>query len=902
MMALAFITCVIGLFALVLVFEQQPDPDQRLRPASLLRWMMAGNWTAKLGALLLSIGSGALLRYLMLHVTYPPALKILAGIAITAVLGMVAAVLAGRPQRRALSLALTGASLAVCYLTAYSAFGFFHFVADVRGLGLLFMVAAIATVVAIKRRALSIAVLAMAGAYVAPAFALHTADPASVYGYYVAASLVTSLMVWRRGWRPLIHLSFLFTLGGALFFGWTQKFYTPGYYHQMQPLLLILVAVHLAMPQLEGGSESNAVVGSAWRRRFDQAYFLILPLTAAVLTLLLAPRIQHEGVLGLLGLAVLWGLAAGGQQLRYGAGSVRYLAVAVIYLGSAGLLAVPDLPLLLIAAVVTCLVIAARPQLQLSRGAEFLAIAVALITSACYVLQAVFAPVTGAALFNRPFAEHLLLGATLLASGWSLHRRQQAMGPIFGIYAATWLCIAVARELVRLQYRHVAELLYLGTLIAIGMCLIVSRLRGSTPGRLVVASTGLILLVLGIASASRFPMQYALPLMLAGQILFSLLVLACDRTDSGDEATGAVARSALPVLLLPWVFPLAQQWSAPIGEVLLTLAVSSALSASLQAQWLVRANQLWPNWLSPVGFVLFGTALFNETLFHIERQPWAVAFELIALIYLVETARYLWVNGNRDAARFGYAATAAVATVSAAMLLRMIGPPGTLTILALDRMIWPACVSLLWAVIGGLLTWFSTRRRSRMLWSVGAVLLLAAALKLILLDFGSLGQIANILAMMAAGGVFLLVAWLAPFPPRPETPAPTPHGAGEDTGGRGWLWLAITLAIILVYGYWSWWTVPRTVPVADDSAPPPVAVQPPAPSSVPVLRAARDDDAPCGYFWINTDVTQGANQFVSKLLVHAVDGYASPDNHLLLIGSAVPPPPIPVPATAAHST
>ena len=802
MMALAFITGVIALFALVLVWEHPPDPDQRLRPASLLRWMMAGNWTAKLGALLLSIGSGALLRYLMMHVTYPPALKILAGVAIAAVLGIAAALLSGRPQRRALSLALSGASLAVCYLTAYSAFGFFHFVADVQGLGLLFMVAAIATVVAIKRRAVSIAVLAMAGAYVAPAFALHTTDPASVYGYYVAASVVTSLMVWLRGWRPLIHLSFLYTLGGALFFGWTQKFYTPGYYHQMQPLLLILVAVHLAMPLLERGPSSNADTESAWRRRFDQAYFLILPLTAAVLTLLLAPRIQHEGVFGLLGLAALWGLAAGWQQLRIGAGSLRYLMVAVVCLGAAGLLAVPDLPLLLVAAVLTCLAVAASPQLQLTRGAEFLAIGVAVTTSACYVLQAIFAPVSGVALINLPFAEHLLLGAALLASGWSLNRRQQILGSVFNVYACTWLLIALARELLRLHYRHVAELLYLATLVAIGIGIIVSRLRAGAPSRLILAGSGLMLLATGIASASRFPTHDLIALMLAGQILFSLLALACDRDDSRDAAAGAVARSALPVLLLPWAFPLAQHWSAPTAEVVLTLLVSSALSASVQAQWLVRRSQAWSDWLSPAGFVLFGAALFNETLFHIEREPWAIAFELIALIYLVETARYLWVNGNREAVRFGYAATAAVATVSAAMLLRMIGPPGTLTILALDRMLWPACVSLLWATIGGLLTWFSTRRRSRMLWSVGAVLMLAAALKLILLDFGSLGQITNILAMMAAGGVFLLVAWLAPFPPRIEDPAKTPRT--EEAGGRGWLWMATALAASLVYAYWSW--------------------------------------------------------------------------------------------------
>jgi hypothetical protein len=55
---------------------------------------------------------------------------------------------------------------------------------------------------------------------------------------------------------------------------------------------------------------------------------------------------------------------------------------------------------------------------------------------------------------------------------------------------------------------------------------------------------------------------------------------------------------------------------------------------------------------------------------------------------------------------------------------------------------------------------------------------------------------------------------------------------------------------------------------------------------VPVLRTAFDDDEPCGYFRINPDDVQGANRFISKLLVHAVDGYFQPDNHLLLIGTA----------------
>src|SRR5262249_38512918 len=148
-----------------------------LHPAGLLRWLMSGNWLAKLGALLVSIGAGALLRYLMLTLRFPPTGKLMAGVTMASAFGIASAALARNLHRRAISLALAGAALAIAYLTAYSAYGFFHFVADVQALGLLFMVACTATVVAVTRRALSIAVLAMVGAYIAPAFALHASGP-----------------------------------------------------------------------------------------------------------------------------------------------------------------------------------------------------------------------------------------------------------------------------------------------------------------------------------------------------------------------------------------------------------------------------------------------------------------------------------------------------------------------------------------------------------------------------------------------------------------------------------------------------------------------------------------------------------------------------------------------------
>jgi hypothetical protein len=60
------------------------------------------------------------------------------------------------------------------------------------------------------------------------------------------------------------------------------------------------------------------------------------------------------------------------------------------------------------------------------------------------------------------------------------------------------------------------------------------------------------------------------------------------------------------------------------------------------------------------------------------------------------------------------------------------------------------------------------------------------------------------------------------------------------------------------------------------------------PGHVSVLHAAYDDHAPCGYFEINADQPQGANAFVSKLLVHAIDASFLPVGDHVVVGNALP--------------
>ena len=68
-----FICSVVVLFAVLLIWKAAPESGKpSFHPAGLLRWLVSGNWPAKLGALLVSMGVGVLLRYHMLTLTFPP--------------------------------------------------------------------------------------------------------------------------------------------------------------------------------------------------------------------------------------------------------------------------------------------------------------------------------------------------------------------------------------------------------------------------------------------------------------------------------------------------------------------------------------------------------------------------------------------------------------------------------------------------------------------------------------------------------------------------------------------------------------------------------------------------------------------------------------------------------------
>ncbi len=774
MTVLAFVVGVVLLFGAVLAWEAGTTVRSlALRPAGLVTWFVSGNWPAKAGAALLVMGTGALLRYLMLTIELPPGVKLSSGVGVAVVLGAGSAALAHQARRRAVHLALGGAALGVAYLTAYSAYGFFGYVNELQALAALFVVACVATAFAITERAVSIALLGMLGAFLAPAFALPGSDPTSIFGYYLGASALVLLMVWRRGWRPLIHLSFLFTLAGGIFFGWTRNYYSPEFYSQMQPMLLLSIALHLFMPFAERADVTHGKTESVWAHRFDLGYFLLLPLAALALTLTIAPELRPEGAAGLAALALLWVVAGALQHWRWREGASRYGVVGAIFAGLAMLLWLDNLPYFLLGAVVSCMLLALGTRLRIPDSLDGMLGAIALACSAGYLLQVLFDPPVGVPVLNAVAFLDTVLVIALTVAGIQLHRRRSRMSAVFLTLAVAWTLVSGSRELSRLNLLQLNQLAQLGFVVLMFASAVYSMVLWRHPPKLWILRLLLVgLFFLGFFSASGFSTGVVILLLFVGQVVFSLLaVVAQEHGQDGERAAGE-ARSALPLLALPWAVAFSHQLPVYNISLVMTVLVCSALAASLQAQFLNRSGRVWPNPLSPAGFVLFAFALFYQTLFHVDRNVWAMAFELIALIYLLQTVHFLGATEDQDHSAFQLAGLLAVLSVALAMFLRLFGPDRVMTILDINGVLLPAVVSLLLAGLGGAAAWWSTRVSSRRFWVAGNMLLAAAALKLVLLDFGSLGQLGNILAMMAAGGVFLLVAWLVPIPPKEEAGAP----------------------------------------------------------------------------------------------------------------------------------
>ena len=701
---------------------------------------------------------GALLRYAAINFDAPPDIKLGVGISAALGLGLGSFLLAGNPQRRAISLALGGAAFGVAYLTAYSAFALFGYLPTLPGLGLLALTAVAAGVFAVTRSALSLAVLSMVGAFIAPAFAVEDPGAQVVYRYYAAICVLTLFMVAVRGWRPLIHLSFLFTLAGGAFFAWTADYFSRDTGAQMMPLVVMLVATHVAMPLVERRWTRGRVVES-----LDACYLLALPVAAALTAVAIAPS-RAALAMQLWWFAAIWAIASLWMRVEKREGVAMHALIGLLMFGLGLAARFRGLPweLLALGIAVAALVLAAR-RADLQRLQGVLA-GLVLVLGAVHMIGTA-SPADSDPLFLNPLFFERLVGAALLGvAAITLRRLRHRLDSLMITAAASWALLTLGAELARIELISGWLLLH-WALVAAGLAsfLLARRWSAGRYAGLLVIGIVLSALLASVTSDAIVVAWISAPL--AG---FALLAMAlrAQPEDAPSSVAPLLAAAAAPLAVALWVAAIARHepwldWQFPLAY-----AAGFGLLMMLSAA-LTSRSRGWFDALVDIFATAFTLVLAAATIFDIGRGPEAVILELLCVVALIRISS--WNQHRRDAAHWIVPATViGVALMLQANLLRLLGPAGELNALSVARMDWPTLVSLLWASIGASLTIIARRVGSRAQWSAGAAFLVGAAVKLLLLDFGSLGQLANILALIAAGGVFLLVGWLAPMPPVQE--------------------------------------------------------------------------------------------------------------------------------------
>lgn len=226
----------------------QIEPDERSLLivtsiwASVSNWFGGGNTIVRIGVIVLLIGVVLLLRLLNDSIQLPiEAWLTLIGIAALALTGVG---LRLRQSRRGYALSLQGAGLAILYLTLFSAYHLYEVLPSQLTFALLAVLAGVTAILSFRQDALPLAVLGFGGAFIAPLLtSTQYGSIVQLFSYYLLINLAVAWLAHRRTWKILNLLGASTTFGMATLWGWQSFDLTVRW--QMELLLIAHVVLYL---------------------------------------------------------------------------------------------------------------------------------------------------------------------------------------------------------------------------------------------------------------------------------------------------------------------------------------------------------------------------------------------------------------------------------------------------------------------------------------------------------------------------------------------------------------------------------------------------------------------------------------------------------------------------------
>ncbi len=228
--------------------------------AAALKWLTGGNTVVRAGVVVLFIGLSFLAKYAAENSMFPVELRL----AFVGAAGL-ALLVTGfrlRDKRQGYAMTLQGVGVAVLYLVVFASFKLYALLPAGFALAIMVAVCALSTAIALLQNSRTLAVIGFAGGFLAPILASTGGGSHVVlFTYYLLLNLAILFIAFKRSWRILNLVGFIFTFGIATFWGALR--YAPEHYATTQPFLIAFFLIYVIAAILCAKREATQLKATA---------------------------------------------------------------------------------------------------------------------------------------------------------------------------------------------------------------------------------------------------------------------------------------------------------------------------------------------------------------------------------------------------------------------------------------------------------------------------------------------------------------------------------------------------------------------------------------------------------------------------------------------------------------
>ncbi len=783
--------------------------------ASVKNYFMGGNLFVRIGIIILFLGVSFLLKYVSDRGFFPIEYRL-----IGVVIGAMALLGLGwrlRKKNETYALLLQGAGIGILYLDIFAAFSMYKLIPSTPAFVLLFVVSMFSAALAVLQNSKSLAVLGFSGGFLAPILASSGSnDHVALFSYYAVLNVAIVAIAWFKAWRPLNLLGFAFTfiigaVWGVLRYE-TDKFSTTEPFLVLFFLFYVLIAVLFALrqpPKLKGYVDGTLLFG--------------VPLAFAGLQYYLVKDFEYgvsisSFAMGAFYLFLSWFVwKKRGESLKLL--SEAFLALGVIFASMAIPFALaPTQTAAAWALEGAGLLWLGTRQNRLSvRG-----FGVLLQIGAGIIYLSRFNPFSSSLAELQPFVngEFIstmmmaiagVISARLLYKAFDGRKRWEAfLSPALLVWGLLWLYGGFVYQVLEYYPEKYAptSILLFTALVIILFTLFASRFKPEWKHAWVVAPVLFFVVLLMAFSqvgvtifggANYHPSQYYGGI--AWLAVFAAYYFSLRKMETHDAfpKTRSLLHSAVLILLVVLVTIEGAWWlDKSIASNSAWMGIWFAIPATI-ALWMIIKAKFWPFstqqsvYRKQTGVVLSaGLALWSMIALvnkgSSDPLPWIpVLNPLDIMLVIVFITLIKWWQSTDGFSLMAHTGSSeqnekrqvfnhrvVVIGISALIfawlnftLFRVAHHWFDVPYNSYDLFnsnLLQSAVSILWALSGVLLLLYSSRKHSRLLWIVGALVLGMVVIKLFVIDLSALGSLGRVISFIVVGLLLTSIGYFAPLP------------------------------------------------------------------------------------------------------------------------------------------